>query len=77
MPMTMIAGIASESAVFYFAELNAGTATDRAALVRARRYRLRPTLMPSLIPILALSRLANHAAHAVLFKTAPRFGKSS
>jgi len=32
MPMTMIAGIASESAVFYFAALNTGAATDRAAL---------------------------------------------
>jgi CzcA family heavy metal efflux pump len=58
MGMTMIVGIVTEIAVFYFAELDTGVAADRIALVRAGRYRLRPILMTSLIAMLALMPLA-------------------
>lgn len=58
MGMTMIVGIVTEAAVFYFAELNTNEAVDRAVLISAGRYRLRPILMTSLIAILALMPLA-------------------
>ncbi len=58
MGMTMIVGIVTEIAVFYFAELDTSESADRAALVNAGRYRLRPILMTSLIAILALMPLA-------------------
>ena len=58
MGMTMIVGIVTEVAVFYFAELDTNQAADRAALISAGRYRLRPILMTSLIAILALMPLA-------------------
>ena len=58
MGMTMIVGIVTEVAVFYFAELNTNEVADRAALISAGRYRLRPILMTSLIAILALMPLA-------------------
>jgi len=58
MGMTMIVGIVTEIAIFYFAELDTGDAVDRTALVNAGRYRLRPILMTSLIAILALMPLA-------------------
>ncbi len=58
MGMTMIVGIVTEVAAFYFAELDTNQAADRAALISAGRYRLRPILMTSLIAILALMPLA-------------------
>ena len=58
MGMTMIVGIVTEIAVFYFAELDTAGSSDRAALVNAGRYRLRPILMTSMIAILALMPLA-------------------
>ncbi len=58
MGMTMIVGIVTEIAVFYFAEIDTGKSPDAAALVDAGRYRLRPILMTSLIAILALMPLA-------------------
>ena len=58
MGMTMIVGIVTEVAVFYFAELNTNEVADRAALISAGRFRLRPILMTSLIAILALMPLA-------------------
>ena len=58
MGMTMIVGIVTEIAVFYFAELDTEASTDHASLVSAGRYRLRPILMTSLIAILALMPLA-------------------
>jgi multidrug efflux pump subunit AcrB len=58
MGMTMIVGIVTEIAVFYFAELDTGAQVNHAVLVSAGRYRLRPILMTSLIAILALMPLA-------------------
>ena len=58
MGLTMVVGIVTEVAVFYFAELNTREASNRAALISAGRYRLRPILMTSLIAILALMPLA-------------------
>ena len=58
MGMTMIVGIVTEIAIFYFAELDTGAYSDSAALVNAGRYRLRPILMTTLIAILALMPLA-------------------
>lgn len=58
MGLTMIVGIVTEVAVFYFAELDINTLVDRTSLVAAGRYRLRPILMTSLIAILALMPLA-------------------
>lgn len=58
MGMTMIVGIVTEIAVFYFAELDVSAQVEHGTLVRAGRYRLRPILMTSLIAILALMPLA-------------------
>ena len=58
MGMTMIVGIVTEIAIFYFAELDTGVAADHRSLVNAGRYRLRPILMTTLIAILALMPLA-------------------
>ena len=58
MGLTMIVGIVTEVAVFYFAELDTTKVADRTALVTAGRHRLRPILMTSLIAILALMPLA-------------------
>ncbi|MBU2801944.1 efflux RND transporter permease subunit [Acidithiobacillus caldus] len=53
--MTMIVGIVTETAIFYFAELR----NDRPEeLIRAGQVRLRPVLMTALIAILALLPLA-------------------
>lgn len=58
MGMTMILGIVTEIAVFYFAEIDFSRPLDRAALIEAGSMRMRPILMTSLIAILALSPLA-------------------
>ncbi|MGH8455656.1 MAG: efflux RND transporter permease subunit, partial [Stenotrophobium sp.] len=58
MGLTMIVGIVTEVAIFYFAELDAATRIDADALVEAGRARLRPILMTVLIAILALMPLA-------------------
>lgn len=58
MGMTMIVGIVTEIAVFYFAELDTTIAAEPERLVDAGSYRLRPILMTSLIAILALMPLA-------------------
>jgi multidrug efflux pump subunit AcrB len=58
MGMTMIVGIVTEIAIFYFAELDTDAIADSAALVDAGAQRLRPILMTSLIAILALTPLA-------------------
>jgi multidrug efflux pump subunit AcrB len=54
MGMTMIVGIVTEIAIFYFAELDTETISGHASLVDAGCKRLRPILMTSLIAILAL-----------------------
>ncbi|MEY2342752.1 efflux RND transporter permease subunit [Acidithiobacillus sp. IBUN Pt1247-S3] len=53
--MTMIVGIVTETAIFYFAELRSN---DPAEIVRAGAARLRPVLMTAIIAILALLPLA-------------------
>lgn len=58
MGMTMIIGIVTEIAVFYFAELDTTAPPEHASLVSAGEYRLRPILMTTLIAILALMPLA-------------------
>lgn len=58
MGLTMILGIVTEIAIFYFAEIDFARAPDRAALIQAGTMRMRPILMTSLIAILALSPLA-------------------
>jgi multidrug efflux pump subunit AcrB len=58
MGMTMIVGIVTEIAIFYFAELDTDAVADHDALVDAGAKRLRPILMTSLIAILALTPLA-------------------
>jgi multidrug efflux pump subunit AcrB len=58
MGMTMIVGIVTEVAVFYFAELDLSVSADAAALIRAGTLRMRPILMTSLIAMLALTPLA-------------------
>ncbi len=58
MGLTMIVGIVTEVAIFYFAELGARPRADRAALVEAGRMRMRPILMTAIIAILALLPLA-------------------
>ncbi len=58
MGLTMIIGIVTEIAIFYFAELENNTETSNNHLIEAGRLRLRPILMTSIIAILALSPLA-------------------
>ncbi|MCB1623646.1 MAG: efflux RND transporter permease subunit, partial [Pseudomonadales bacterium] len=58
MGMTMIIGIVTEIAVFYFAELDTAAPPEHALLVSAGKFRLRPILMTTLIAILALMPLA-------------------
>ena len=58
MGMTMIVGIVTEIAIFYFAELDTTARPTAAALINAGRMRLRPILMTTLIAILALAPLA-------------------
>ena len=58
MGMTMIVGMVTEMAIFFFAEIDTSSAIDGAALARAGRYRLRPILMTTIIAVLALSPLA-------------------
>ncbi len=53
--MTMIVGIVTETAIFYFAEAQN---SDVAELIRAGRARLRPILMTAIIAMLALLPLA-------------------
>ncbi len=58
MGLTMIVGIVTELAIFYFAEVSFETEADRHDLARAGLARLRPILMSAVIAILALSPLA-------------------
>ena len=58
MGMTMILGIVTEIAIFYFAEIDFAHPPDAAALIRAGVMRMRPIVMTSLIAILALLPLA-------------------
>ncbi|MGH8504604.1 MAG: efflux RND transporter permease subunit, partial [Stenotrophobium sp.] len=58
MGLTMIVGIVTEVAIFYFAELDPTQDADAALLIAAGRARLRPILMTVLIAILALMPLA-------------------
>lgn len=58
MGLTMVMGIVTEVAVFYFAELDTNAAIGIDDLLRACSARLRPILMTSAIAILALSPLA-------------------
>jgi multidrug efflux pump subunit AcrB len=58
MGMTMIVGIVTEVAIFYFAELGSTPTAEPAGLVQAGTMRMRPILMTSLIAILALLPLA-------------------
>lgn len=58
MGMTMIIGIVTEIAIFYFAEIDSSRKAEKADLIAAGAARLRPILMTTLIAILALSPLA-------------------
>ncbi len=58
MGLTMIIGIVTEIAIFYFAELENNTEASNNHLIEAGRLRLRPILMTSIIAIFALSPLA-------------------
>lgn len=58
MGMTLIVGIVTEVAVFYFSELRQVGNPDPPALVRAGILRMRPIFMTSLVAILALMPLA-------------------
>ncbi|HWU68589.1 MAG TPA: efflux RND transporter permease subunit [Stenotrophobium sp.] len=58
MGLTMIIGIVTEVAIFYFAELDPAHDVNPDLLVAAGRARLRPILMTVLIAILALMPLA-------------------
>jgi multidrug efflux pump subunit AcrB len=58
MGLTMILGIVTEIAIFYFAEIDFARRPDLAALIEAGSMRMRPILMTSLIAILALAPLA-------------------
>ena len=58
MGLTMVVGIVTEVAVFFFAELDTGAAIGHSDLLRATEARLRPILMTSAIAILALAPLA-------------------
>jgi multidrug efflux pump subunit AcrB len=58
MGLTMVMGIVTEVAVFYFAELDTNATIGTEDLLRACAARLRPILMTSAIAILALTPLA-------------------
>jgi len=58
MGLTMVVGIVTELAIFYFAEVSFATSPDGASLQAAGEARLRPILMSAAIAILALSPLA-------------------
>ncbi len=58
MGLTMVVGIVTELAIFYFAEVPFEARIDGPALARAGLARLRPILMSAVIAILALSPLA-------------------
>jgi multidrug efflux pump subunit AcrB len=58
MGLTMVVGIITELAIFYFAELSFEAAIDAKMLAAAGDARLRPILMSAIIAILALSPLA-------------------
>lgn len=58
MGLTMVIGIVTEVAVFYFAELDTRKAIGAGDLAHAARMRLRPILMTTSIAILALMPLA-------------------
>jgi CzcA family heavy metal efflux pump len=58
MGMTMIIGIVTEIAIFYFAELNSHSQHTKKTLITSGIMRMRPILMTSIIAILALSPLA-------------------
>lgn len=58
MGLTMVIGIVTEVAIFYFAELRTEGDVGMDDLVEAARMRLRPILMTSTIAILALAPLA-------------------
>ncbi|MGH8598194.1 MAG: efflux RND transporter permease subunit, partial [Gammaproteobacteria bacterium] len=61
MGMTMVVGIITECAIFYFSAVHDGLARGigiSAALIRAGRYRARPLAMTTLAAILALLPLA-------------------
>lgn len=58
MGMTMIIGIVTEIAIFFFAEIDSSRLATQEQLIAAGAARLRPILMTTLIAILALSPLA-------------------
>ncbi|MBS0571515.1 MAG: efflux RND transporter permease subunit [Proteobacteria bacterium] len=58
MGLTMILGIVTEIAIFYFAEIDFARRVDLPTLIDAGTLRMRPILMTALIAILALSPLA-------------------
>jgi multidrug efflux pump subunit AcrB len=58
MGMTMIIGIVTEIAIFYFAELSSHSEHNIGNLIKSGIMRMRPILMTSIIAILALSPLA-------------------
>jgi multidrug efflux pump subunit AcrB len=58
MGLTMVVGIITELAIFYFAEVSFEAPADRGDLAEAGLARLRPILMSAVIAILALSPLA-------------------
>ena len=58
MGLTMVVGVITELAVFYFAEIAHGETLGQTSLARAGRARLRPITMSAVIAILALSPLA-------------------
>ena len=58
MGLTMVVGIITELAIFFFAEVDVDENTDAAALTAAGLARIRPILMSAVIAMLALSPLA-------------------
>jgi multidrug efflux pump subunit AcrB len=58
MGLTMVVGIITELAIFYFAEVSFETPALRTDLAEAGLARLRPILMSAVIAVLALSPLA-------------------
>ncbi|MDR3510455.1 MAG: efflux RND transporter permease subunit [Caulobacteraceae bacterium] len=58
MGLTMVVGIITELAVFYFAEIALETAPGRQGLAHAGLARLRPIVMSAVIAVLALAPLA-------------------
>ncbi len=58
MGMTMILGIVTEIAIFYFAEVSHESHIDTEKLIQAGTIRMRPILMTSIIAVLALLPLA-------------------